>query len=197
MQKSQMAVGALYKVKRIRAQPVKLLAIGGYQEKRVPTDASREARIAVEPYGTPPSGPRYSGGRKPSNAHLGLRIDAPVTEAMKSYTEQDFLDGKPVPEGAFLIAVASSNVERPWEEHVKQTQASEEIRRKADQARRTRVLFTMPKVRDELDRLGISGRMSEYSHGVELTLDDFLSIAARIPDEGGTLTRLDVAEGKK
>lgn len=173
-----MNVGDEYYVKHY-SHPARLLAIGGYTRKPIgwgeEATRQRESRIFAEPH-------TNRSLTKPGN--LMLRIDTKdeaLIEAARSYTEADFIAGKPAPEGCWIMAASSKDIISEWEIHEFHEKRAAEKRAAEAKVRAHREEIVIPKVQSELNRLGLRNYVASYDTKVTLTLEEFLSLAARIP----------------
>jgi hypothetical protein len=168
-----MTIGETYQVKHGYSNPYVLLAVGGYRPRI--DQEGRTSRIGAQPSLT--TSDRF-GRSKPLSLNLMLRVDKSID--VPAYTEADFLAGKPVPEGCWVTTVSSGDIEMTWADYLPRMIAAREhadMKARQDDLRKN---VTLPKVKAELDRLGMTKYLGDYSTKIELSLTEFLALAARI-----------------
>jgi len=178
--KKEMKLGTEYKLQYSSRQG-RLLSFGGYAELRYSLhDGKPERRIRVRVYD--PEERFLNQIRKPLNLVLSVNTDdEALIEASTHYRESDYLKGDPVPEGTLLVGVPSSQIEYPWSWHLSNVAEGERNRADAKLLSDHREKVTIPLVKAEFKRLGLSRYFTNRE--VIFTLEEFLELAARIPVE--------------
>lgn len=173
MKKADMTIGQSYRIK-YGSDPMILLAKGGYAPRATwaLSEAERESRITAKP-GLP-------GG---VSDNLMLRVPIAVPLDSISYTEADYLAGKPLPERTYLVSVPSAHIENPWHIYLIHAERMKQVVADRAAADKLRKEVTIPQVHAELERLGLKNLVTEFDKKIEFTLDAFLALAARIPTE--------------
>lgn len=176
-----MSIGSDYRVKHTYSR-TRLLAFGGYAPlSGHMVDHANDNGIRVQAFVAFRS---HRGAiAKPLNLMLKISTeDAALVSAAAGYREDDYLAGVAVPEGTYLVATASADIEQEWSSYL-----VAEDRKKRHALERAalsdhRQAVTIPAVAQELKRLGISN--FHTGSDIRFSLEEFLALAARIPTEG-------------
>jgi hypothetical protein len=181
MKKQDIVIGTEYNVK-YSGKAVVILEIGGYENSHgfSPADRCTVRKAQAK------TGYRYTGTKIKSD-HLAIRIDTsdPVLiERAKGYTAEDFNNGIPTPEGAWLLSVRSGEIEGLWADELVNIEHRRVVAEATAKRSAYRKNVQIPQVKSQAERLGLNlGYISDYDTKVEMSFQQFLDLAARIETE--------------
>jgi hypothetical protein len=174
MQKKDIVVGEKYSVRYGGQKAHRILAVNGYRPYRPFGEDHLKSRITAAP---------SLEGRGAVTQHLALRYDRESglnLEELDAYTEQDLMDGKPVPAGGWVVTVTSRDIERTWAVellNIARQQKDAEVRRQADTYRMDRLI---PDAEAHCNRLSLPVRINKYSNNVSMSLEQFNALCERV-----------------